>query len=255
MPETCVRRTFLQFLASMNQIRKSPTEHFVSVRIPFLMDPFGVWFVPVGVIHVFFTMSWPLHVCGCVLIVLMWHELVSQTNLTVNTGFLTSTRYPAVIIITLACLVELVTACLRAIGLVGFIINLNACVPLLGVVFFFFYVFFAESFLSVQCALLHHSWRLLRRLLLRIRQGLRVCERSAQSWQERRSAETCVLSIFCERHYVTRPSYKRNFHDHEILCYGCFAVDNSLRRHRFSMRWINLHHSCLLGSTGFNEAL
>jgi hypothetical protein len=99
------------------------------VRIPFLIDPFAGWLVPTPVVHAFFTMHAPLSGAGSIIVILYWHELVSSQSIDVS-GFLTSSRIPAAIIIVILVLIEAITASFRASGNApNIIIILNAFVP------------------------------------------------------------------------------------------------------------------------------
>jgi hypothetical protein len=140
-----------------------------TVRIPFLSDPFGNYFMPTGLIQVWFSASWPLHVASCILIVLMWHELVSSSSINVRTqGFLTSSRVPAAIVIFIVCVIEWITACLRAVGLTGFIIYANAYVtnpvPPRNICL--------TSAAVSQCCVLLSFWSMFYRIFIRIYRGL-----------------------------------------------------------------------------------
>eukprot|EP01122_Echinamoeba_exundans_P003428 TRINITY_DN13530_c0_g1_i1.p1 TRINITY_DN13530_c0_g1~~TRINITY_DN13530_c0_g1_i1.p1 ORF type:complete len:481 (+),score=34.81 TRINITY_DN13530_c0_g1_i1:114-1556(+) len=114
------------------------------LRIPFLLDPFGVWWIPIPLIHVFFSMSWPLHVSSCIIVVFFWWELAVRTKLNIKSGFLTSGKYPAVASIVIMCLVEYSTAAMRAAGLYSAFLSLNAAVyviVLIALTIIYFYVF------------------------------------------------------------------------------------------------------------------
>jgi hypothetical protein len=106
-----------------------------SVRLPFLFDPFGVWFVPIPMIHVFFSMSWPLHVAVAILVIFFWMELVASRNIKTSAGFLTTKKWPAAIVIILVILAEYTTAGMRAAGLTSAISNINAAFYLLVLLF------------------------------------------------------------------------------------------------------------------------
>jgi uncharacterized membrane protein len=114
------------------------------LRIPFLLDPFGVWWIPIPLIHVFFSMSWPLHLSSCIIVVFFWWELAVRTKLNIRSGFLTSGKYPAVVSIIVMCVVEYSTAGMRAAGLYSAFLSLNAAVyviVLIALTFIYFYVF------------------------------------------------------------------------------------------------------------------
>lgn len=105
----------------------SPEFIFV-VRIPFLTDPFGVWWMYLPVIQVFHSISWPLHVASCILIVLMWYELVTRSAVNIRTGFLTTSRYPAVVLITIVIAVEIAMSCVKVLGVTTAVVNLGTYV-------------------------------------------------------------------------------------------------------------------------------
>lgn len=92
------------------------------------MDPFGVWWVPIPLIHVFFSMSWPIHLSSCSIVVFFWWDLVAKTKINIRSGFLTAGKYPAAVMIVIMCLVEYSTAALRAAGFYSSFLNLNAAI-------------------------------------------------------------------------------------------------------------------------------
>lgn len=85
------------------------------MRFLFLLDPFGVWWLPQPVINVFFTMSWPLHFASAVIIIFFWLELVTQADVVTNAGFLTSRRWPAALVIVFVTATEYTTSAIRSV--------------------------------------------------------------------------------------------------------------------------------------------
>jgi hypothetical protein len=85
------------------------------VRLPFFLDPFAGWWVPVALINVFYSMSWPLHIASSVIVVFFWIELISSSNMTASGGFLTSSRWPAAVSISIIVAIEFSISAARAV--------------------------------------------------------------------------------------------------------------------------------------------
>eukprot|EP01122_Echinamoeba_exundans_P012122 TRINITY_DN5009_c0_g1_i1.p1 TRINITY_DN5009_c0_g1~~TRINITY_DN5009_c0_g1_i1.p1 ORF type:complete len:239 (+),score=33.95 TRINITY_DN5009_c0_g1_i1:22-738(+) len=84
--------------------------------LPFLLDPFGGWWMPVPLINVFYSMSWPLHIGSSVIVVFFWIELISSSNITASGGFLTSRRWPAALSICIIVAAEFSISAARAVA-------------------------------------------------------------------------------------------------------------------------------------------
>jgi hypothetical protein len=76
-------------------------------------------------------MSWPLHAGVAVLVIFFWLELVTSRNIQTKTGFLTSKKWIAALIITIMAGVEYTTAACRAAGLSSVMLNVNAALYLI----------------------------------------------------------------------------------------------------------------------------
>lgn len=61
-------------------------------------------------------MSWPVHISAAIITLFFWHELVTTTKIQVNTGFLSSAKIPAAVVIVIMVAVEFLTSGLRAAG-------------------------------------------------------------------------------------------------------------------------------------------
>jgi hypothetical protein len=124
-------------------VRQYPCERVLSVvvlwlevasnamRIPFLMDPYGTWFIPIPLIQVFFSMSWPIHASVAILVIFFWLELVTSRNISVRTGFLSESKWPAAIAIVFLVVAEFATSAARAAGLGSAFLNINSYAKIL----------------------------------------------------------------------------------------------------------------------------
>lgn len=84
------------------------------LRLPFLVDPFAHWLVPVPVANVFYSMSFPIHIGAAIIVIFFWLELTTTTVMNANGGFLASRRWPAAVVICIIVIAEFVVSALRA---------------------------------------------------------------------------------------------------------------------------------------------
>jgi hypothetical protein len=82
-------------------------------RILFAIDPFADRFFPSSVTEIFFTAFVAMFVSSTVLIAMFWHELATQASMQI-TGGLTKLKIPAIIVILLLFVLEIVSSAIRA---------------------------------------------------------------------------------------------------------------------------------------------
>lgn len=148
--------------------------------------------MPNGLIQVWFSASWPLTAASCVLIVLMWHELVTSSSINVRTGFLTTSRIPAAVIISLVVVVEWATACLRAVGLTGFVLFINAYADPIQVAPPVLFTFF---FAPLQGAVFCGIFRMFLDLRLCVHQGVSLLAGCDEAHRTKRHFETRLSAL------------------------------------------------------------
>jgi hypothetical protein len=128
------------------------------VRLPFLLDPFATWWIPITLINVFYSMSWPLHIASCVVVVFFWIELISSTDMTASGGFLTSRRWHAAVSICVVVAVEFSISAARAVvsvtaALLVISAYVNSLTPVRFSIYLLTYAFPSATYLVILLVL------------------------------------------------------------------------------------------------------
>jgi hypothetical protein len=82
-------------------------------KIMFALDPYADRIFPTSLCEIFFTAFIPMFVTSTVLIAMFWHELATQASMHV-TGGLTTLKIPAIFVILVLFILEVVSASIRA---------------------------------------------------------------------------------------------------------------------------------------------
>jgi hypothetical protein len=86
--------------------------------------------MPVPIVNVFYSMSWPLHFSTAVIVLFFWLELASTSNIKASGGFLTTQRWPAAIACCTITFAEFASSAARAANTTGVALYIAAYAPL-----------------------------------------------------------------------------------------------------------------------------